>query len=257
MKSILLNPRTILLYSFFLLIAEQSDVMAQPKMVHFRAWDKMEVTADLYAPNAATAPFIILYHQANYSRGEFIEIAPKLNELGFNCMAVDLRSGGVINNVENKTYHLADSLKKETRYTDAYGDLRAAVSYVRKTYPGAKIILLGSSYSASLAIKMAGDYPTNIAGVVAYSPGEYFSKFGWARDIIQQAASKAKCPIYITSAKSEEESWIKIYNAIPVSTKVKFIPNGNGQHGAKALWKVFPEHTEYWASLKKFLAQFK
>jgi len=232
-------------------------IQAQSTTVQFMTNDKVQVTADLYAPNASTAPFIILFHQATYSRGEYVEIAPKLNALGFNCLAVDLRSGGPVNGIENKTWWYADSLKMQTRYVDAYTDMRAAVSYVKRKFPGSKIILFGSSYSASLSIKLASDFPEGINGVVAFSPGEYFSKFGWNRDIIQTSASKVKCPVFITSSRDEQESWQKIYDAIPVQGKISFVPQVNGKHGAKALWNIFPENTEYWTALKNFISRFK
>ena len=34
--------------------------------------------ADLYIAHDASAPFILLFHQAGWSRGEYLEIAPKL-----------------------------------------------------------------------------------------------------------------------------------------------------------------------------------
>ena len=230
---------------------------AQPTQVQFMTNDKVPVTADLYTPNPATSPFIILFHQATYSRGEYLEIAPKLNAMGFNCMAVDLRSGEAVNGVENKTWRYVDSLNMPTRYTDAYTDMRAALSYVKRKYPGAKIILLGSSYSAALAIKLAGDFPEGITAVVAFSPAEYFSKFGWSRDIIQISAAQVKCPVFITSARDEQERWQKIYDAIPSQGKMAFVPQGSGMHGAKALWSDFPESAEYWVALKNFLNRFK
>jgi dienelactone hydrolase len=230
--------------------------ITQTSTVQFMTADKIKVTADLYTPKAATAPFIILFHQATYSRGEFLEIAPKLNAMGFNCMAVDLRSGGSVNGIENMTFRYADSLKLQTRYVDAYNDMRAAVAYVKRKFPGARIILFGSSYSASLALKYASDFPEGISGVVAFSPGEYFSKFGWNRDIIQTSAAKIKCPVFITSSFDEHDSWQKIYDAIPVSTKVSYIPESGGKHGAKTLWSIFPENTEYWQALKGFLARY-
>ncbi|MBN1599857.1 MAG: alpha/beta hydrolase [Bacteroidales bacterium] len=242
--------------AFICLLLVANIAFAQEK-VQFRAWDKVVVTADLYAPHAATAPFIVLFHQANYSRGEYVETAPKLNNLGFNCLAVDLRSGEECNGVINETWKYADSLKMETRYTDAYSDIQAAMSYVKRKYPNARIIILGSSYSASLAIKYAGDYPKGISGVVAFSPGEYFSKFGWNRDIIQKSAANVRCPVFITSTPMEKESWQKIYNAIPVSSKTSFLPSSGGKHGSKALWSDFPESKEYWTALQKFLARFK
>jgi len=87
--------------------------------------------------------------------------------------------------------------------------MRAALAYVKRKYPGTKIVLMGSSYSASLSIKLASDFPEGISGVVAFSPGEYFSKFGWSRDIIQTSAAKIKCSVFITSSPEEKESWQK------------------------------------------------
>jgi pimeloyl-ACP methyl ester carboxylesterase len=229
---------------------------SQPKTIQLMTPDKVVVTADLYMPNPENATFIILCHQANYSRGEYIEIAPKLNALGYNCMAVDLRSGDEINGIENQTFKFADSLKMQTRYTDAYLDMKTSLSYIRNKYPTAKVILFGSAYSGSLALKMAGDNPAGIAGVIAFSPGEYFSAFGWNRDIIQTSSSRIKCPVFITSARSEEDQWRKIYNAIPVQTKVSFLPTHDGKNGAKVLWSAFPESEEYWMALKNFLAKY-
>jgi dienelactone hydrolase len=229
---------------------------SQDKTIQFPTSDKVKVTADLYSPNSLTSPFIILFHQANYSRGEFIEIAPRLNKLGFNCMAVDLRSGDGINNITNQTFRWADSLKMETRYTDAYTDIRASVSYVKKNFPGAKIILFGSSYSASLSIKMASDYPQGINGVVAFSPGEYFAKFGWNREIIKISAAKVTCSVFIASSANEQDSWKAIYDAIPGQNKAYFVPQTGGIHGAKTLWKTFPESEEYWKALTGFLKRF-
>jgi len=254
MTSRIFNHRIIMLFG--IIAVTLSSALAQSKTVQFPTSDKVKVTADLYTPNAATAPFIILFHQANYSRGEFIEIAPRLNKLGFNCMAVDLRSGDGINNIINETYKMADSLRMETRYTDAYTDIRASVSYVKKNYQGAKIILFGSSYSASLAIKMASDYPQGISGVVAFSPGEYFAKFGWNREIIKISAAKVTCPVFIASADNEKDSWKAIYDAIPGQNKSSFVPDSGGIHGAKTLWKSFPDSEAYWKALTSFLKRF-
>ena len=239
-----------------LVLSLNISVNAQ-ETIKMRSADKVPITADLYAPNPVGAPFIILFHQAKYSRGEFVDIAPKLNGKGFNCLAVDLRSGGPVNGVRNETFAYADSIRLKTRYVDAYGDMRSAVSWVRSKYPAAKVIVLGSSYSSSLSLKLAGDFPKGISGVVAFSPGEYFSVYGWSRDIIKVSSSRIKCPVFITSSKTEVDDWQAIYDAIPVATKVKFVPTATGKHGAKALWSNFPESKEYWSALTKFLAQFK
>ena len=48
----------------------QSDPDFSGETVTFKASDGIRVTADLYMAHESSAPFIILYHQAGYSRGE-------------------------------------------------------------------------------------------------------------------------------------------------------------------------------------------
>ena len=85
----------------FAFILNLNETMAQQK-ISFPAKDGIEVTADLYFL-ASDKPYVILLHQARYSRGEYIEIAPKIVNLGYNCIAVDLRSGNEVNGVVNET----------------------------------------------------------------------------------------------------------------------------------------------------------
>ncbi|MHC4126237.1 MAG: alpha/beta hydrolase, partial [Planctomycetota bacterium] len=199
-----------------------SRIQAKEKYtITFKAKDELIITADLYAPHPNDAPFIILFHQAGWSRGEYIEIAPKLNKMGFNSMAVDLRSGGKINNIVNLTYRQAIRLGKPTDYLDALQDMESAINYAKSQYARAKIIIWGSSYSASLVIKLAGDNPTLINGVLAFSPGEYFDR---SKTYIRDSAKNVKCPVFITSDSEEAKAWKNIFLAIPSKTKHSFLP---------------------------------
>jgi hypothetical protein len=47
--------------------------------ITFQAADGLTATGDLYLTGDKAAPFILLFHQADYSRGEYRQIAPKLN----------------------------------------------------------------------------------------------------------------------------------------------------------------------------------
>ena len=93
------------------------------KTVHYKSKDGIQITADLYMSHKTSAPFIVLFHQARWSRGEYREIAPKLNKMGFNCLAVDQRSGDAVNGVENETKKSAD--RKSTRLNTSH----VAISY--------------------------------------------------------------------------------------------------------------------------------
>ncbi|MCK5453881.1 MAG: hypothetical protein KAJ16_05940, partial [Calditrichia bacterium] len=71
--------------------------------ITFPSQDGLPITADLYIVHGKEAPFILLFHQAGFSRGEYLNIAPVLNELGFNAMAIDQRSGKEVNGIVNET----------------------------------------------------------------------------------------------------------------------------------------------------------
>ncbi len=222
---------------------------AQTKTIQFSSEDGITVTADLYQIENKDAPYIILFHQAGYSRGEYLEIAPKLNKLGFNCMAIDQRSGKGVNGVENETHKSAVQLNKKTKYPDAIPDVEAALKYVKNELNASKIIIWGSSYSAALVLYLGSKYSNDITGILSFSPGEYFSIEG---NTIQSYASKIKDPVFITSAKSEEDSWRNMYEAIPLE-KSFFLPKVKGKHGSKALWDDSKEHEDYWNAVIEFL----
>ncbi len=230
---------------------------AEPKTITFPSKDGLKITADIYIKHdAKDTPFIVLFHQAGWSRGEYLEIAPKLNQLGFNCMAVDLRSGKEVNGVINKTVLLAKAKKLGTTYIDAFPDIEASLEYARKNYGNGKIIAWGSSYSASLALKIAGDNPGLVDGILAFSPGEYFTGMKKPNDWIRASAMNINVPVFITSAKSERESWISIFKAIPSKNKVSYVPHSLGNHGSRALWERYRDSKDYWEAVDKFLKKY-
>lgn len=222
------------------------------KTIQYKTTDDVTVTADLYKISKTDAPYILLFHQAAFSRGEYREIAPQLNQMGFNCLAADQRSGITVNGVKNETNKSAKKLGESTKYIDAIQDLIATYLYAKNTLKAKKIIIWGSSYSASLVLHLAGLYPNNIKGVLSFSPGEYFKI---KTHSIADEAKKIKCPVFITSAKNEQKDWQNIYDNI-TSKKTFFIPSKNGNHGSKALWKKHESHQEYWLAVKSFLSHF-
>jgi len=248
--------KILLLFTFislsFNLFAQQKNNF-KGKTIHFSANDGVKITADLYMSNSTNAPFIILYHQAGYSRGEYRNIAPKLNELGFNCMAIDQRSGKEINGVINETYLEAIKLNKPTEYVDAIPDVEAAYQYVKLGIKPNKIIIWGSSYSAALMFFLGSAHYDGVNAILAFSPGEYFKINGKE---IKTYAEKVKCPVFITSAKNEQKQWDGIYNAVK-KEKSYFIPKEKGKHGAKALWINNHSHQAYWAAVNEFLLKLK
>lgn len=229
------------------LLFTMSVAFAQ-KTVQFDAADGLSITADLYE-KSGSKKVIILFHQAGWSRGEYKEIAPKLNALGYTCLAVDLRSGGGVNDVKNETNARAKKAGKKTAYADAFQDIEAAVSHVKSQHNPDQLIIWGSSYSSALVLKYAGDYPDNMDAALSFSPGEYFGN----KSFISSSAKNIKVPSFITSAKNEKGSWWGIHQSIPEGEKQFFLPDTKGNHGSRALWGKFDDNDSYWAEVKSFL----
>lgn len=211
----------------------------------FKSLDTIMITADWYHLNKKADVFV-LCHQAGSSRGEYIEIADSLRKLGYNCLAIDQRSGNSMNGVVNETAKRAQQAGLPTNYIDAEQDIVAAINFVNAYY-NTKIHLLGSSYSSALALKIAMEN-NDVDQVYAFSPDEYL--FGVN---LKQTITGLDKPSFLTSAKNEASAVANLYDVITSSEKTHFIPNGNGIHGARALWKNQPDHKEYWKALIDFL----
>ena len=243
-------------FALFLLLLLPASAWSKPVQVEFPAPDGVTVTADLYMAHPKESAFIILFHRAGWSRGEYLSIAPKLLKLGFNCMAVDLRAGGQINGAVNQTRLSAVKAGRATTFLDAEKDMMAAIVFVRKNYAKGSLILWGSSYSASLVIKIAAEHGGICDAALVFSPGEYFQKFGKSSSFIRVRAGKIKVPIFFTSASTEKTRWWSIYSAVPTGFRTYFIPDEDGAHGSEALWESTWSSEEYWDAVEDFLAPF-
>jgi dienelactone hydrolase len=214
--------------------------------VTFPSLDGLTITADVYATND-TLPYMILCHQAGFSRGEYKETALKFAKLGYNCIAIDARSGNAVNEVKNQTAALAKELKKSTTYLDAEQDIIATINYI-STKSKKKVVLVGSSYSASLVLKIA---TTNerVKAVLAFSPGEYFGELLNLKETIKTLNK----PVFTTSSKEEAADLTVLMNDIISKQKQQFIPSEGGKHGSKALWKANENNQQYWMAVMLFL----
>ncbi len=211
------------------------------------ASDQLIVTADLYLVDISY-PYFVLLHQENSSRGEYKEIAPKLQKLGYNCLAVDLRYGKEMNFIQNETAITAQKNGMSPTNVDCEKDILAALNYIAKTDNRNKCILLGSSFSASLALKVA-NHNRQVVAVIAFSPAEYFGD-----DIVQEWISKFDKPVF-AAATNREYPFVKaLLEPVPPEKLTLFQPtSGIGVHGAAALWDNNPNSGEYWMSLLMFM----
>lgn len=228
---------------FFSILLFANYISNSQDVVTFTASDSLTVTANLYEVDEKS-PYIVFFHQAGYSKGEYKVTAVKFLKLGYNCLAVDLRSGGGVNFVQNETANLAKEKGLPTTYIEAEKDILAAIDYVwaKSKKP---MILFGSSYSASLAMRVAKGN-SKIKAVIAFSPGEYFQPDMVMKD---QFANYDK-PVFVACSQREFSYMNELLANIPENLKTVFKPqDGQGEHGSKSLWQSCPSNKEYWLAL--------
>ena len=232
--------------SLLFVLVSWCTICFSQKTVTFPSKDGLLITADIYDVKT-DKPLILMCHQAGHSRGEYIETALKLNEMGYSCIAIDQRSGSRVGGVPNETAQRAVDKKLPGDYLDARQDIEAAVdfAYERSKKP---IYIMGSSYSASLAL-IIGNSSDKIGAVMAYSPGEYFN----GEIMVADEVKGLNKPTYITSARFEANNVSTIVNRIDPKYVTHYIPNVKGLHGSKTLWKSTDGFEQFWESLASFL----
>lgn len=216
--------------------------------ITFKSLDSLDVTANYYHAGEGL-PVIVLCHQARFNKFEYEGTAQRLNELGFNCLAIDQRSGGPIGKAINETSQNAKKNNKPTDFLDAEQDIIAAVNYAAGTY-GDKVILWGSSYSSTLSLYVAIENE-NVDAVVSFSPGDYFSP---EKGSLVPMLSTFDKPMFVTSSKRESADVEKLFVEMEMNDKqVQFKPTVDGFHGSRALWSTQPGGEEYWEAIEAFL----
>ena len=211
------------------------------KLVTLESSDKTKVAAYL---SKAKDPqgIILLFHQAGSSAQEYTPIVPTLNGMGWDTLAVDLRSGGDLYG-SNQTVKWKG---QSSDYLTAYLDMEAALKYAMDA-KYKSIVVWGSSYSASLVGKLASEH-SGISKVIAFSPGEYFDD----KTIVHKWYLEANVPIIAIWASGEKESVLKLTEG----TNTIVIGSEDYIHGASTLRpdKNGKHLDTLWQQIKQFLA---
>jgi dienelactone hydrolase len=214
--------------------------------VYYYAEDSMKVRADLYLQNDQW-PFIILCHDEGSNRSDFNDIAPRLLNLNYNCLAVDLRTGGKTGYTENETASLVLLKTKNVKPLDAAMDITASISFVQN-FNKLPVVLLGSTSSASLCLLESIHNPL-VKAVIALSPGEYFQPLVQ----ISNEVGKISLPVFAGSGQQEYPYILNMLSAIPTDQLTIFKPeNDNGKNGIRAFHNANKISSEFWFALTMF-----
>ncbi len=223
----------------------------------FLAPDSVEIHG-VISEISQDAPYILLCHQAGYSHGEYKETAAWFNSIGFNTLAISQRSGNEVNGVVNETALQAAKKDSNVTYLDAEQDIKAAIAHIADLlllYDRERpIYLVGSSYSASLVLKIAADtsfkYHNQIKGVASFSPGEYLREVE-----LTPLLGSIACPVFLTAAKNEMDAVKQLSVNIPEELVTMYEPETESIHGSRALWSSIDGFEACRQALESFYKQ--
>ncbi|PHR70858.1 MAG: hypothetical protein COA67_07635 [Lutibacter sp.] len=234
-------------------VTVENDTIEVPNIfvvkTRFPSADGLLISADLYEVNGKK-PIVLLCHQAGFSRGEYKDTAIKLNYLGYSCLAIDQRSGEIANEISNETAQRAKEKGLPTSYLDARQDIESAIDYLYDMNGNQPILLVGSSYSASLVL-LIGKENEKVKAVAAFSPGEYLKGIKMS-DKLQDY----KKSVFVTSSKNEIQQIKGLKIGVTKGKLVHFEPLTDGIHGSRALWKSTKGNDKYWEAFEGFLDMF-
>jgi len=214
--------------------------------VEFKSKDGLLITADFYEVTNSKG-LILLCHRSHCNRAEYRETAPKFNALGYTCLAIDQRSGMKVFGESNETKIRAKAQKLPTGYLDAQPDIEAAIEYAYQLNGNKPIILLGSSYSAALSLRIAKDH-TKLKALIVFSAGEHLKGVKLAEEI-----QSIKIPVFATSAKTEIKQTEDTLQNVAKQLVTQFKPKETGFHGSKILWESVKGYEKIWAAMETFL----
>ncbi len=245
-----MNRMAFLLLSLCMLLAGPAH--AQP--ITLTAADGVKVYGQYWPAAGNKAPLIVAFHQAGSSYAEYEPLALRLNKAGFGVLAIDQRSGGEEFGGKNRT---AAALGREASYDDVLPDMEAALAWARAHANGAPVLVWGSSYSAALVFVLASRHPSDVQGLLAFSPSEYLGQSG----AVGKAAKSLRMPVFIDQAIDDEEiaSSRAILDVLPGTNKTLFLAKTNGVHGSATLRADRNKQgaEENWRAVLAFLGQFK
>ena len=218
--------------------------------VEFYSSDSLLISADHYYSNKDN-PYILLFHQEGSSRGEFDQIARRFVKMKFNCLAVDLRNGGKFEYVENLTSQRAKE-KLLPAGIETGKDILAAIDFAQSVNEK-NVILLGSSWSASMCLKVASE-DERVSAVMAFSPGEFLRPMNDLADLF----SKLQKPVFVAGSPMEYPYLVKSTRSIPEGfLSLVNPPERSVERGIPMLFDTNPGHNEYWFSVLIFIKSLK
>lgn len=163
--------------------------------VSFTTGDGFLIKGTLYKANSTKS--VLLLHMLGSDRNSYKTLGKRLQESGYNALAIDLRGHGQSTAKYGKQETLSSFTEQDFR--EMVLDAAASSEFLAERNKTMTAIV-GASIGANTAINYAAREP-GIKAVVLLSPGENYRGIGSI-----EAAQKIKMPVYIVASSEDAYS---------------------------------------------------
>ena len=138
----------------------------EPEKIKLITSDNFEISANFYGNGNKGAPAAVLAHMLPSNKESWDEFAKKLNDAGFQCLAIDLRGHGESQGGPEGSKKFTDQ-----EHQASIEDVKAAVKFFTgKGIELGKICLVGASIGANLSLWLQFENP-EVKASALLSPG--------------------------------------------------------------------------------------
>lgn len=211
--------------------------------IKLKTKDGVEISGDYYAAPVSGAGVLML-HMMPATRKSYLSFAMKIQEAGWQGLAIDLRGHG-----ESQDGPAGYQLFKDEDHQKSILDVEAGAEFLK--LKGAKeIYLAGASIGANLSLQYLAEHSEAKAALLL-SPGLNYR--GIKTDELIKKVYHTKA-IFLTAAKDDDYSYETVqglYEILPegVTRELKLFDSGG--HGTK----LFETHPELMDTIIKWLKE--
>jgi len=162
--------------------------------VSFTTTDSIKIAATFYKAQKPNGVAVILLHMRARDRSTWEDFAGKLNDAGFDALAIDFRGHGESGGPRVDQF-------TEQDYQNLTLDVAAAEQYLKSKDPKVKIVLAGASIGANTALNYAAQNP-NIAAIVLLSLGIDYK--GVKTD---ETSKQISAPVFLATSSDDPQSY--------------------------------------------------
>jgi dienelactone hydrolase len=228
--SVIIVVGALVFLAIFVRNAGKEGVSDKPKMgedISFNTSDGIKIAATFYKASNPNGSAVILLHMRARSRADWENFAPKLNDSGFDALAIDFRGHGESGGVNVSNFSDSD-------YQNLILDIKAADSYLKNKDANTKIAIVGASIGANTALNYAVQNP-NVKAVVLLSPG--LNYMGVKTD---ETSKQITIPVFLATSSDDQQSYAGLSTWQKNIKNLELVTYTNAGHGTN----MFGSHPE-------------